>query len=116
MLPVEMPSSLTLDPWAEAEERRRRGDFSGAIIYLFAHQLLELDRLGLIRLTPGGTGRTYVASVSDSQIRSPMVASLGLFEMAYYGHKAVSASSFERVWTEAQKLRALLVNLEKRIP
>lgn len=116
MLPAEMASAFPLDPWAEAEERRRRGDFTGAIIFLFAYQLLELDRLGLIRLAPGGTGRTYVMSLADSKLRVPMVASLGLFEMAYYGHKAVTASSFERVWAEALGLRASLINHEKRTP
>ena len=49
MLPGDMATSNVADPWAEAVDRRRRGDYSGAIIYLFAHQLLELDRLGLLR-------------------------------------------------------------------
>ncbi len=44
------------DPWAEANRRRVAGDRAGAIICLFAHQLLTLDQMGLIRLAPAEPG------------------------------------------------------------
>ncbi len=48
------------DPWAEAKRRRAAGDLAGAVVCLFAHQLLTLDQMGLIRLAPGRTGRHYL--------------------------------------------------------
>ena len=113
MLPDEMTGSQVADPWAEAVERRRRGDYSGAIIYLFAYQLLELDRLRLLRLTPGWTGRRYVKSLADSRIQEPLAATLRLFEQAYYGHKKLSGRSFEPVWAGAQALRSHLASIEE---
>jgi hypothetical protein len=116
MLPGEMVTSSITDPWAEAVERRRRGDYSGAIIFLFAHQLLELDRLNLIRLTPGGTGRKYVRGLADARLRELLSPTLGLFEQAYYGHKRLSAANFEPVWAEALFFQSFLTSIEKPTP
>ena len=44
------------------------GDLAGAVICLFAHQLLSLDQLGLIRLVPGRTGRQYLQVVRDREL------------------------------------------------
>ena len=55
------------DPWDEAQRRRERGDYAGAVICLFAHQLLTLDRLRLIRLVPGRTGRQLIRTIVDPQ-------------------------------------------------
>ena len=68
------------DPWAEAQRRRAAGDLAGAIIYLFAHQLLSLDRAGLIRLAPGWTGRQYVRWLRDPVLVDSLAATLCLFE------------------------------------
>jgi Domain of unknown function (DUF4129) len=90
------------DPWAEALARRARGDFAGAIVCLFAHQLLTLDRLRQIRLVPGRTGRQYVRAIDDRRFRSFVEPTLGLFEAVYYGHHIPSAEAFERVWALAE--------------
>jgi hypothetical protein len=92
----------TADPWAEALARRARGDLAGAIVCLFAHQLLTLDRLRQIRLVPGRTGRQYVRAIDDRQFRSFVTPTLGLFEAVYYGHQIPSAEAFDRVWTLAE--------------
>ncbi len=57
------------DPWAEATRRRDRGDLAGAVVCLFAHQLLTLSRLGLVRLAPGRTGRQLLGAVADAEFR-----------------------------------------------
>jgi hypothetical protein len=92
------------DPWAEAQRRRLAGDHAGAIIYLFAHQLLSLDRAGLIRLAPGWTGRQYVRWLRDPVLVDSFAATLGLFEEIYYGHRQPSQGAFEHVWGRAQAL------------
>jgi hypothetical protein len=89
------------DPWAEANRRRAAGDLAGAVICLFAHQLLALDQLGLIRLAPGRTGRHYVRSLRDRELTDAVSATLGLFEDVYYGRRAPTAQAFESVWLSA---------------
>ena len=89
------------DPWIEAQRLRDRGDYTGALIALFAHQLLTLDRLRQIRLAPGRTGRQFVKSVHDSELKRATNSTLKLFEAAIYGHQPPSAQVFERLWIDA---------------
>jgi hypothetical protein len=100
------------DPWGEAQRRRAAGDFAGAVIYLFAHQLLSLDRAGLIQLAPGSTGRHYVRSMRDPVLVGSLGATLRLFEEIYYGHRRPSAVVFEQVWSRAQAFEARRSELE----
>jgi hypothetical protein len=99
------------DPWAEAQRRREAGDLAGAIVCLFAHQLLSLDQLGLIRLAPGRTGRHYLKDVRDPQFADSLGSTLRLFEDVYYGRRSPTAHAFELVWNLAlrfQERRRLL--------
>jgi hypothetical protein len=102
-LPGDFSAGLD-DPWAEAQRRRLAGDYAGAIIYLFAHQLISLDRAGLIRLAPGWTGRQYVRWLRDPVLVDSLGATLGLFEEIYYGHRLPSQGAFEHAWGRAQAL------------
>lgn len=89
------------DPWAEAQRLRSLGDYSGAVIYLFAHQLLSLERARLVRLVPGRTGRQLVRSVADRKARDAVGPTLRLFEQVYYGRRAPTADAFDAVWSRA---------------
>jgi hypothetical protein len=102
-LPEDLKPGLD-DPWAEAQRRRLAGDFAGAVIHLFAHQLISLHRVGLIRLLPGWTGRQYVRWLRDPVLVDSLGATLLLFEEIYYGHRLPSAEAFEQVWSRAQAL------------
>jgi len=100
-----MPAGVRLDaadPWAEAQRLRARGDYAGAVVHLFAHQLLALERAREVRLVPGRTGRQLVRAVGDRQLRVCVEPTLRLFEAVYYGHRAPSAEAFEAVWASAQ--------------
>jgi hypothetical protein len=90
------------DPWEEALRRRDRGDLAGAVVCLFAHQLLTLSRLGLVRLAPGRTGRQLLRSVADSEFRILVHPTLRLFEAVYYGHRTPSLEEFSSLWTQAE--------------
>ncbi|MFI5455158.1 MAG: DUF4129 domain-containing protein [Isosphaerales bacterium] len=94
------------DPWAEAVRRRAAGDFSGAVVCLFAHQLLSLAQLGLIRLGPGRTGRQYVHGVRDRELLDSVGETLLLFEEVYYGRRKPAVEAFEAVWSRAQAFEA----------
>lgn len=86
------------DPLAEARRRRIQGDYAGAVVYLFAHQLVTLDRLKQVRLIPGRTGRQLIRSVARRDLKRCVEPTLRLFEAVYYGHRAPSADAFEAAW------------------
>ncbi len=93
------------DPWAEALKRRAAGDLAGAVVCVFAHQLLALDEDGQIRLVPGRTGRQYVQGLRDPELHELLGGTLGLFEDVYYGHRRPAAHRFELVWSRAEAFR-----------
>lgn len=100
-----LPAGLrpdTDDPWAEALRLRSIGDYAGAVIRLFAHQLLTLDRLRQIRLGPGRTGRQLIRAVDDPQLHAWTEPTLRMFEAVYYGHSVPTVEAFERVWALAE--------------
>jgi hypothetical protein len=92
----------TDDPWSEAVACRARGDYARAVVCLFAHQLLTLDRLRQIRLVPGRTGRQLVRGTADRQLQAWVEPTLRLFEAVYYGHRIPSAEAFAPVWDAAE--------------
>lgn len=99
-----LPAGIRLDaadPRAEAERLRALGDYAGAVVHLFAHQLLTLERVKQVRLVPGRTGRQLVRSVVDRPLRGRVEPTLRLFEAVYYGRRAPTAAAFESVWAEA---------------
>ena len=104
-LPAGVPDAMA-DPWAEALRRRAMGDYAGAVIYLFAYQLLTLHRLGQLRIVPGRTGRQLVRSVVDREIRALVEPTLRLFERVYYGEQAPTLEAFEPVWSSAERFQA----------
>ena len=104
----DLPEGIGLgdgDPWAEAQRRRAAGDLAGAIVCLFAHQLLYLDQLGLIRLIPGRTGRQYVQVVHDRELADSLGATLRVFEDVYYGRRRPTEQAFDSVWNRALLFR-----------
>jgi hypothetical protein len=105
---TDLPEGVGLedrDPWAEAERRRAAGDLAGAVVCVFAHQLLSLDHLGLVRLIPGRTGRQYVQVVRDQVLADSLRATLRLFEDVYYGRQQPTNEAFESVWHRALLFR-----------
>jgi hypothetical protein len=109
-LPEDVWRGIT-DPWSEAIKRRAAGDLAGAVVFLFAYQLLSLNRVGLIRLVPGRTGRQYVETVRDPLLQAPAAATLGLFEEVYYGHREPRSDALDGVWTQAEAFRERLLRV-----
>ena len=103
------------DPWAEAQRRRTAGDLAGAVVCLFAHQLLTLDQMGLIRLAPGRTGRHYLQSLRDRELIDALGATLRLFEDVYYGRRSPTTQAFESVWSRAQSFQERQRTLGARV-
>jgi hypothetical protein len=106
-----LPKGLEVDeadPLEAARVFRDRGDRARAVVLLFAHQLLLLDRLGRIRLAPGRTGRQLVRSIEDDALRAPVSRTLRLFEEVYYGHREPDPETFNALWAEVEALDARL--------
>jgi Domain of unknown function (DUF4129) len=103
-----------VDPWAEAVRLRAEGDLAGAVIWLFFDQLLGLERVGLVRLTPGRTARQYASSLEDPLLAGGLRATLGLFEQVSYGHRLPSHLDLDRLWPLAESFRRRLQTIAKK--
>ena len=94
--PVRRPTSNLLE---EARRQYELGNFGEAIIYLFSHELVELDRHQLIRLTKGKTNRQYLRELGASRpLAGVLEATMVLFEGVFFGKRGLERSEFETVW------------------
>ncbi|NND96980.1 MAG: DUF4129 domain-containing protein [Pirellulaceae bacterium] len=84
----------------EAHRLMEAGHYDQAIILLFGHQLLMLDRAGLLRLTRGKTNGRYVRE-SRTNLREAgdrLRLSATAFERSYFGRHQLSADEFQKLW------------------
>ena len=67
-LPVQLrrPTTHLL---AEARRCYEEGNYGEAIVYLYSHQLVQLDKGQIIRLTKGKTNRQYLREVASAWYR-----------------------------------------------
>jgi Domain of unknown function (DUF4129) len=84
---------------AEARRLYEAGRFSEAIVYLFSHELVQLDKHHVIRLAKGKTNRQYVR---ESRHRPLLASILQItmigFEDAFFGNKTLTREAFEQCW------------------
>ena len=107
--------------WIAPTRSRKRaaaapGDLAGAIVYLFAHQLVTLERLKQVRLIPGRTGRQLVRSVGDRELKRCVEPTLRLFEAVYYGHVPPSPAAFEAAWALGERFEQSLATERRDEP
>lgn len=100
----ELPVQLTAprgDFLAEARRRYEAGDYSGAVIYLFSYQLLQLDRHQRIQLTRGKTNRQYLREVrGEPRLEQMLARTMVAFEDVFFGHHPLERERFESCWRE----------------
>ena len=85
----------------QVEKHRADGDYSKAIIYLFSHVLVEMDRSRCIRLARGKTNRTYLRELRGQELLSAFTNQVVLaFEYAFFGKHGLSKEAFEVVWEQ----------------
>mgnify|MGYP000027827509 CR=1 FL=1 len=97
------------DLLAEARRLYQQGNYSEAILYLFSHQLVQLDKHELIRLERGKTNRQYVRELGACDrlcrlVEQTMVA----FEDVFFGNHRLDRFRFESCWTRLAEFEALL--------
>lgn len=110
-LPVTIDNPIT-DFYAETRRLRGQRDYAGAMVYLFGHQLIELDRRHLIRLVKGKTNRQYLRELrrnTGGQTALPEIVreTTLLFERSFFGAQPPSESEFEHVWNRMQEFESL---------
>ena len=97
-LPIGVPPS-DHDLLAAARACYEAGDYSQAIIYAYAYQLVELDKRHLVQLSKGKTNRQYLRELRarpglQDLLRDTMLA----FEDVFFGHHPLSNSRFQHCW------------------
>lgn len=107
-LPLPVAPDLT-DLLAAARACRAAGDLGTAIVYLFAHQLMELDKHHLIQVTQGKTNRQYLGELRTHPhlvdlVRPCMLAC----EEVYFGHHSLSPQRFDTCWENLDRFHQQL--------
>lgn len=122
----DMPDQQTIQRMGELPEAVRRADvnlrqetmrlidegrFDLAIVTLFGHQLLLLDRAGCLRLARGKTNQRYVRETrsSDVDLAKTFSSTVSLFERVYFGSHTIEAATFEQVWQQNLKFEKRIV-------
>lgn len=85
---------------SEAERLMNLGLYDQAIILLFGHQLLTLDRAGLLRLNRGKTNRKYVRETNsvEPSISQRLSQTVNAFERSYFGRHSIEQTEFAELW------------------
>ena len=97
-LPAKIRTA-TGDLLSEARRYYKLGDYRQAIIYLYSHQLLQLDNKQLIRLTKGKTNRQYVREIASRRsIKELLEPTMFAFEDVFFGGHTLTQSAFETCW------------------
>ena len=91
---------------SEAERLMSEAQYDQAIILLFAHQLLLLDRAGLLRLTRGKTNGRYVRETrsNDPAIADDLRQVVDAFERSYFGRHEIQGPEFVELWQRNQNI------------
>ena len=88
---------------------RQAGNYAAAMIYLFSHQLVQLDRRHVIHLSKGKTNRQYLREIGQPTLRMLINQTLVAFEDAFFGHHDIDRWRFETCWSRLPEFDSLLM-------
>ena len=95
---------------AEARRCYQEGDYREAIIYLFSHQLVYLDKNQLIRLAKGKTNRQYLRELGRrTAVRRRLEETMLVFEDVFFGNYSIDRARFETCWFRLGDFESLVV-------
>jgi hypothetical protein len=107
-LPVMMQTTKG-DFLAAARQCYQQGDFSAAIVYLFSHRLLQLDKAGCLRLMKGKTNRQYLLEVQGGREMQMLLGqTMSAFEDVFFGKYALDRARFEQCWNRNDQFQVLI--------
>ena len=102
-LPFQVEKPLS-DLLAEARRLYDSGQYGDAIVYLFSHQLVQLDKHHMIRLAKGKTNRQYLRELRSSRgMRDLLSQTMVTFEDFFFGNHAIDRQRFESCWSRLQE-------------
>lgn len=97
------------DLLAEAQHYYEQGNFAEAIVYLFSHELVELDKRHLIRLMKGKTNRQYLRDMRRlPRLQRIIGQTMVAFEDVFFGNHALDRARFEACWRAVPEFNQLL--------
>ena len=85
---------------SEAERLMKEGLYDQAIILLFGHQLLLLDRAGMLRLNRGKTNGKYIRETRaiHPEAGTKLKLTVSAFERSYFGRHEIAQREFAEIW------------------
>lgn len=110
---LPMPVEVRPDDFlSEARRLHAQGKFREAVKYLYAHQLVMLDRAHHIRLEKGKTNRQYLQDLSRTApagVEALVQSSIESFEAAFFGSLTPTPERMDFLWRGQEQLSAALV-------
>ncbi len=101
------------DLLGQARLHYEQGNYGEAIIYLFSHELVELDRANLIRLAQGKTNRQYLREVRTHEpLRDILEHTMVTFEGVFFGRQPLDRAGFESCWRQLAEFDALVAQVQ----
>lgn len=95
------------DLLSAARRQADSGNYDQAIVLLYSHQLLELDRQEAIRLTKGKTNRQYLRELRlRPDLGRLLTTSMIAFEDVFFGAHSLGRQRFDECWEHAMQLMA----------
>ncbi|HUE70688.1 MAG TPA: DUF4129 domain-containing protein [Pirellulaceae bacterium] len=100
---------------AEAQRLAEAGNYSEAIIYLYSHLLVQLDKHHVIRLTKGKTNRQYLRETrSRPSLAGILEPAMIAFEDVFFGKHEIDRERFEECHNQVGSFQAELARLERQ--
>ncbi|KAA5543699.1 hypothetical protein FYK55_10925 [Roseiconus nitratireducens] len=92
----------------ECERLMGQGRFDQAIILLLGHQLLLLDKHGMLRLSRGKTNGRYVRETRShhEQCSVWLRQTADAFEQSYFGRHEIPSDVFDELWHQNTQLES----------
>ncbi len=104
--PVRRVERTLLD---DARKHYEAGNYREAIIFLYSHLLVSLDRAQLIRLERGKTNRQYLGEVSPHRaLRGALEPTMVAFEDVFFGNHDLPRKQFEDCWRQCPEMERVL--------
>lgn len=115
-LPFDMIKPGT-DLLAAAQEAYRRGDYRQAIVYLYSHMLVQLDKYSWIHLAKGKTNRQYLMEVRrDRELVVPLERVMIAFEDVFFGDLDLKESEVEGCWNSLEDFQKRVAQRDESYP
>jgi hypothetical protein len=93
----------------EARAAYEQGNYRDAMIYLYSHMLMQMDRKHWIRLAKSKTNRQYLQEVrANRSLASIFRPAMLSFEDVFFGYRPLNKDEFEGCWQNLSEFEKAL--------